>query len=322
MSESKATPESPPELYRKHRPQRLRDVIGQADVVEQLTRKLKGGSWPHFAVFHGESGVGKTTLALIVARALLRSKEPADSLIDCHVIDIARSRGIDFSRELCEWSKRSPISGPVSVYILDEFHGMTKQALDALLELMENPPSHFYIVACTSEFDKLPRAVQTRAEIFGLCALDESAITGELRRVAALESIPITDSVVTGIAESAAGSMRAALTMLAAMAGLDPAQQAKALRASHPHAEVIELARYIYNGGTVEGAVAFIKKIPGTDWEGVRRCILAYFTTIAVSGRDIYRCAGTIECFADPYFHTGKSGLLVSIAKVYATRRK
>ncbi|MCX6717036.1 MAG: DNA polymerase III subunit gamma/tau [Candidatus Taylorbacteria bacterium] len=149
-------------LYRKHRPQAWADVVGQEHVVKVLEGSVKLGRISHAYLFSGGRGTGKTTLARIFAKAI------GCSDTDIYEIDAASNRGIDDIRELRESVHTLPFESSYKVYIVDEVHMLTKEAFNALLKTLEEPPKHVIFMLATTEPDKLPDTVISRCQIFEL----------------------------------------------------------------------------------------------------------------------------------------------------------
>jgi DNA polymerase-3 subunit gamma/tau len=147
-------------LYRKYRPQTFDDVIGQDDVVSILKKSIKDKQIGHAYLFSGGRGTGKTTVARIFAAAI--GTAPAD----LYEIDAASNRGVDEIRELREAVRTAPFQSPYKVYIIDEAHMLTKEAFNALLKTLEEPPAHAVFILATTDRDKLPDTVVSRTQAF------------------------------------------------------------------------------------------------------------------------------------------------------------
>ena len=147
-------------LYRKYRPQGFDDVRGQEHIKKALTEALKGGNVSHAYLFYGSRGTGKTSVARILAREIGCLPE------DLYEIDAASNRGIDEIRALRESVKTLPFRSPYKVYIIDEVHMLTKDAFNALLKTLEEPPKHVVFVLATTEFGKLPDTIVSRCQHF------------------------------------------------------------------------------------------------------------------------------------------------------------
>jgi DNA polymerase-3 subunit gamma/tau len=144
-------------LYRKYRPQSFSDVVGQEQAIELLTSSIKQNKISHAYLFCGGRGTGKTTVARIVAREVGCNDE------DIIEIDAASNRGIDEIRELREAVRTAPFSSPYKVYIIDEAHMLTKEAANALLKTLEEPPRHVIFILATTDPEKLPTTIDAKA---------------------------------------------------------------------------------------------------------------------------------------------------------------
>ncbi len=195
-------------LYRKYRPKEWDEVMGQEHVVRTLTNALKLGRIGHGYLFSGPRGTGKTT----VARLLAKSLNCAD--LDLIEIDAASNRGIDEIRELREGVKFAPTGGPYKVYIIDEVHQLTREAFNALLKTLEEPPRHAVFVLATTEPAKVPDTIVSRVQVFNFKKLSAALIAKKLQMIAEAEKIKIDDAAVNLIASYAGGSYRDAEVML------------------------------------------------------------------------------------------------------------
>lgn len=216
-------------LARRWRPQLFKDVVGQEHVTKTLQNAISTGRIAHAYLFSGPRGVGKTTVARILAKAVNCMKgispEPCEECntcreitagrsIDVIEIDAASNRGIDEIRELRESVKFAPVSGRYKVYIIDEAHMLTIEAFNALLKTLEEPPEHVIFILATTEPYKIPATILSRCQRFDFRRLNRSEIVGRLREMAKSDSFSIDDDSLFLIAESADGSMRDALSIL------------------------------------------------------------------------------------------------------------
>ena len=195
-------------LYRKYRPQEWNEVIGQEHVVRTLTNALKLGRVGHAYLFSGPRGTGKTTIARLLAKSL----ECSD--LDLIEIDAASNRGIDEIRELREGIKFAPTKGKYKVFIIDEVHQLTKEAFNALLKTLEEPPAHAVFVLATTEIHKVPETILSRVQSFSFRRLAVSEIIRKLQKIVETEKIKIDEDAVRLIANYAGGSYRDAESML------------------------------------------------------------------------------------------------------------
>ena len=217
-------------LARKWRPQKFEDVIGQRGVVETLKNAITSGRLAQSFIFAGPRGVGKTTTARILARALNCVTGPTGDPcgtcdacveiaegrdIDVFEIDAATYTGIDAVREvIIEPLGIAPLRDRFKVFIIDEVHRLSKQSFDALLKSIEEPPPFVKFMMATTDLHAVPLTIQSRSQVFELKTLSFPAIREQLRRVVASEKVAVEDSALSLVARSAEGSMRDALSAL------------------------------------------------------------------------------------------------------------
>ena len=217
-------------LARKWRPQKFEDVIGQRGVVETLRNAIGSGRLAQSFIFAGPRGVGKTTTARILARALNCAKGPsADPCGECDsCLEIAEGRdvdvleidgatytGVDAVREvIVEPLSIAPMRNRYKIFIIDEVHRLSKNAFDALLKSVEEPPPYVKFMMATTELDSVPLTIQSRSQVFELKALPFNSIREQLRGVTEREGVTIDDGALALVARAAEGSMRDALSAL------------------------------------------------------------------------------------------------------------
>ena len=217
-------------LARKWRPQRFEDVIGQRGVVDTLKNAIATGRLAQAFIFAGPRGVGKTTTARILARALNCVKGPTPEPcgtcdacleiaegrdVDVFEIDGATYTGIDAVREvIVEPLSIAPMRDRFKIFIIDEVHRLSKQAFDALLKSIEEPPPYVKFMMATTELHAVPATIQSRSQVFELKTLPFAAIRDQLKSVIAKEQVRIDEAALALVARSAEGSMRDALSAL------------------------------------------------------------------------------------------------------------
>jgi DNA polymerase-3 subunit gamma/tau len=216
-------------LARKYRPQNFDDVVGQEHVVKTLGNAISQNRIAHAFIFSGPRGVGKTSIARILAKALNCEKGPTPMpcnactncheitqgiSIDVHEIDGASNRGIDEIRELREFIKFASVSSRYKIYIIDEVHMLTREAFNALLKTLEEPPLHVIFVFATTEIQKVPATILSRCQCFDFRRISLKQIMDQLRKIVDAEKIHISDLGLSWIAESGDGSLRDAQSVL------------------------------------------------------------------------------------------------------------
>ncbi|QQR54861.1 DNA polymerase III subunit gamma/tau [Candidatus Peregrinibacteria bacterium] len=216
-------------LYRKYRPQRFEDLVGQTPIRVTLLEALKQGRLSHAYLFSGPRGTGKTSTARLVAKAIqcesrLASGEPCgtceicqlnarNELVDLVEVDAASNRGIDEIRDLREKIRFAPTRAKSKVYIIDEVHMLTKEAFNALLKSLEEPPPHVYFILATTEIHKIPETILSRCQRYDFKRISERDIVSHLEAVAKEEGRDAERSALECIAKVADGGMRDALSL-------------------------------------------------------------------------------------------------------------
>lgn len=203
-------------LYRKYRPQSFKDVLGQAHVVEALEGALKLGRISHAYLFSGSRGTGKTSVARILAKALGTSEA------DLYEIDAASNRGIDDIRALREGVSATPFESRYKVYIIDEVHMLTKEAFNALLKTLEEPPPHALFILATTELEKVPETIVSRCQTFAFKRPSQRILKEAAERIAKKEGFAIDRPAAELIALLAEGSFRDAQGILQKVMGASP----------------------------------------------------------------------------------------------------
>ncbi len=222
-------------LARKYRPQRFADVAGQDHVTRTLLNALEQNRIAHGYIFSGHRGIGKTTIARILAQALncrteigsaeRPTPEPCGvcdacteirqgNAVDVIEIDAATNRGIDEIRELRDAARYAPSRDRYKVYILDEAHQITEAAFNALLKTLEEPPAHVIFMMATTEPENIPQTIRSRCQHFSFHAVKFDDILAQLKMIAAEEKVAAEDDALALLAEAGDGSMRDALSIM------------------------------------------------------------------------------------------------------------
>ena len=216
-------------IPRKYRPTKFSEVTGQEFITETLRNAIRTGRVSHAYIFAGPRGVGKTTTARIVAKALncenLLDGEPCNECQNCVEItkgafpdvievDAATNRGIDQIRELRESVHYAPSKGKRKVYIIDEFHMLTKEAFNALLKTLEEPPEHVVFILATTEIDKIPPTILSRCQKFIFRKIPKDLIVETLKEICTKERVDFEEEALYLIATASEGCMRDAESLL------------------------------------------------------------------------------------------------------------
>jgi len=221
-------------VARRYRPQRFDELVGQEHVARGLSGAIVSGRIGHAYLFTGARGVGKTSAARIFAKALECAQGPAaepcnacdacDAVsagqdVDVVEIDAASNRGIDEIRQLRQNVAVRPARGRYKIYIIDEVHMLTREAFNALLKTLEEPPTHVKFVLCTTEPEKLPITILSRCQRFDFVTVDAPAIARRLEQIVAAEGKTVSPEALALIARRAAGSMRDSQSLLEQLLG-------------------------------------------------------------------------------------------------------
>ena len=260
-------------LARKYRPQRFADVVGQDHVTVTLMNALAQNRIAHGYIFSGHRGIGKTTIARILAMALncrnaigsevRPTPEPCEvcescveirsgNAVDVIEIDAATNRGIDEIRELRDAARYRPARDRYKIYILDEAHQITDAAFNALLKTLEEPPDHIVFMMATTQPEDIPQTVRSRCQHFIFHAVKLVDILGQLRTIAAAEGVMADDAALSLLAEAGDGSMRDALSIMDQAIASAPTEPSADGTAGHARLDAAQIRELM---GTVPNAV-------------------------------------------------------------------
>jgi DNA polymerase-3 subunit gamma/tau len=216
-------------IARKYRPQNFGELIGQEHVQKTLTNAIESGRIAHGYIFSGQRGTGKTTVARILARCLNCVNGPtaipcgvcsscleiaAGNAVDVIEIDAASNRGINEMREIRENVRYRPARDRYKVFIVDEAHQITKEAFNALLKTLEEPPEWVVFILCTTEANEIPNTIASRCQQFTFRSVDFAELVARMRYITDQEGIEASDEVLSVIAQAGEGSVRDSLSAL------------------------------------------------------------------------------------------------------------
>lgn len=297
-----------PELYRRYRPTSFDDLLGQDDISDMLENMIEQGKIPHCILATGPSGTGKTTTFRILKESL------GCRDIDFKEINGSDTRGIDTIRDIHNkiWLNSS-VAGGVRVHYIDEAHGLTKEAQDALLKMLEDTPPHVYFFLASTDPHKLKKTIITRSTHLAFRALTTDELVVLILDVFKKErGEKLSEEIATKIAELCEGSARWALVTLQQIIHMDMSDEDAVLKVvvgSAKRAETVELCRALINDAAWPKIAAIIKGIDDEP-ERVRRAIIGYMNAILLNNpKPPKRAADIIDLFRDNFFDCGQAGL-------------
>ncbi len=289
-------------LARKWRPQGFEDLIGQQPIVRVLTNSIEQDKIAHAYIFSGPRGVGKTSTARILAKALNCAEGPtaepcggcpsckaiADSqAVDVHEIDGASNTGVDNIRDLRERVKYAPSGGKFKVYIIDEAHMLSQGAFNALLKTLEEPPPHVVFVLATTEPRKIPLTVMSRCQHLPFRRVSTLDIKQRLLQIAGTEGLNITEAALGMIARAADGSIRDSLTILDQVASFSAEiddSDVKGLLGISDFKGLMDVSRAIVEGGRAD-ILRIVGEVVdrGSDLRAFTRDLIKFFRDMVVA---------------------------------------
>jgi len=274
-------------LYRKYRSRSLDEVLGQDHVTNILRRALEQGKIAHAYLLTGPRGVGKTSVARILAHEINQLPYDEDaSHLDIIEIDAASNNGVDDIRALREKAQVAPVSAPKKIYIIDEVHMLSKPAFNALLKTLEEPPAHVVFILATTDADKLPATILSRVQQFFFRPIPVDIMARQLMTIAEKEGFTIEADAARLIAERSRGGFRDSISMLDQLSALASAD--KPLSASDvaqylglSATETLENLLELYQQRDASGALSVLGELEkaGTDPVVLSRQLLSLLRT-------------------------------------------
>lgn len=303
------------ELYRKHRPKRFKDVIGQDDAVDALQQFVKDKKVPHALMLSGPSGCGKTTLARILQAKLECDKS---DFFEMNCSDVG---GIDNIRSIRSRMMLSPSGGKCRIYYVDESHGLTSQAQDALLKMLEDTPNHVYFILSTTDPGKLKKTIRTRCTEIRVQAMSPKDMETLICQVLEKEEVKLSDEVIEKLVEVADGSARKALVILNQIYKLKTQEkQIDGIVKNDSQRQAIELCRALLRKAKWAEVAELIQTID-EEPESMRRMILGYMNSCLLKGGKIGdRAFMAIQIMRDHWYDCGKAGLTACCYELTITK--
>lgn len=291
-------------LYRKYRPQKLEDIVGQAHIKTALANAIKLDKISHAYLFTGPRGTGKTSTARILAKSLNCVNGPTinpcgecesckavtNSVpIDVIEIDAASNRSVEDAHNILEKVQYAPVQGKYKIYIIDEVHMLTTQAFNALLKTLEEPPKNVIFILATTESHKVLDTIKSRCQRFDFKRITTNDIVEHLEKISKLENIKITKEALTIIAKLSAGGMRDSLALLdqASALGGDKElteQDINNLLGRLSFDTLVEMSNYIFESDAIS-SINLLDKIynDGNEPIIILNNLMAFFKNILIS---------------------------------------
>jgi len=291
------------ELYKKHRPQNLGQMIGQDVAVKTLEAAIEKDNVPHFIMFVGPRGCGKTTLARIMRRKLRCSKH--DFIEDA-------PRKIEDVRRIKSRIHLAPMKGRCRIYLIDECHKLTSDAQDEFLKMLEDTPNHVYFLFTTTDPQKMKSTIRDRCKEIVVKPLNNKNLNKVLDCVCKKERIKIDEEVLDKIVENSNGSARKALVHLDSVVNLKSKnEQLNAIVTATAETQAIAIARALFNPKTKWRDMAkILKETEGEEPEQIRWMILGYAKSVILSGGKLSgRAYIVISAFGDNFYDNKWAGL-------------
>lgn len=336
------------DLYQKYRPLRFKEIIGQKETIKSINNAVLSSPPPQAYLFVGESGSGKTTTSRIMALALNcedRSSEGEPCLecpsctivnsgncVDVIEMNASDARGIDDARHLRSTMSLMPMQVKNKIYILDEAHGLTGDAQNSLLKVLEEAPSHVFIILCTTDPQKIKKTVKNRCQQFQFNSLRKYEIMELLTAVSTYETYDVSDAILNMVADKAEGSPRNSLVLLQQVSQLGfgniGAIKRLLLDEQQENPEVIKICFELCSGkSTWAKIMSLYKSSKDAGPPAIGMMIAGYFRNRLIGAKNPQQAdeyAGVLELFQDPFppAKIGENKLVLNLYKAYRVIRK
>lgn len=299
-------------LYNKYRPNSIEDVVGHIEIVKSLEEKINNKSLPNVILISGPTGVGKTTIARIIAKSL--------NINDIDLIEV-NERGIDTIRHIEKDVQSLPFFGSNKMYIFDESHRLTSEAQEALLKLSEDVPTYQYFIFCTTDPQGMKKALRDRCYSIKFDKLTDYNIKQIVEKVIESENlINIDTEVVDKIVKRSDGSARLSINLIESIYSLDKTDSIKVLDSvfiDEDSDTVIDLCRSLMYKN-YDDFIKCYKKVNNNDPEQTRRVVLGYLHSCLLGSKnknDIIKILNIMEPLRFSVVESGKAGLLYALVK-------
>lgn len=293
-------------LYLKYRPTDLESVKGNENIIASLEGMLKDKEkCPHVFLFHGATGCGKTTIGRILAARL------GCIGTDLRELDSADFRGIDMIREIRKNSQYKPLQGDVRVWLMDEVHKLTSDAMNALLKILEDTPPHVYFILCTTDPQKLIAAIRGRCIEMQVKPLTDIQMKGLLRGIVREEGEKLSSEIYEQIIQDSQGHPRNAIQILEQVLNVEEDMRlAVAKRTAELQSQSIELCRLLLKQGSGwKETKTILAGLKDQEPEDIRRVVMGYCSAVLLKAEN-NRAAMVLEYFVDDFYKSGFPGLV------------
>jgi DNA polymerase III gamma/tau subunit len=303
------------ELYKKYRPRRFADVIGQN--TKSIEMQIREGECPQAIMVCGPSGCGKTTIGRIIG---IKLKVPKADFIE---INAANETGIDVPRKIQSMLGRSTSLGAGNrLWLIDECHRLTKPAQSGLLKILEDTPAGSYLILATTEPQQLLPTIRTRCTDVVVRPLSTKNMEKLLVTISKEEKCPLPAEVIEKIIDLANGSARRGLVLLNSIYKMDTTEDMiNALQKTSEEKQAIEIARALFQKTGWKSMAAILKATQKEDPEGIRRLILSYCNTVILGGGPkTARAYCIIDSLREPLFYNNQAGLAAACYEVISSK--